>query len=487
MGFHKERHLIEQIATYQNLDGAADDAISIADDKEAWYIVAFQEHREERLREIQTMIVTGVYPKKEYKPVTIQSEDKERDINPLHFDPWSIIFHAFKRVLNPIIDRVTIYDASAGVQGKGQVFAALRTQMMIRRYGFSHFSWSDYRKFYQSLPHELIKDSLRWIIRDERVVKAIEDTMLDYESGIEPVLLEEDAKKRKYCDWASDVPLARFEHRGITIGNCISQMIGCLVMCRLDHIIKEVYRLKGYHRHCDDKTMFHYSLEEAREFLRIYDAESNKMGLCLKASSFYAPLTNESEYIDGRRLDFVGYVFSADNMKVRKRTKKKFARKMHKVKSNKRRHELKAAYWGIFKWGNCRNLWNVITNNDMSFAEKGIKTDKISYDERGKRIFNVPQLSVNVVANLGKVWFMDFEDDLIIKGKPGRCAILYREDRFKDDESEEKKFIISSKRIISKLLRARKMEVETGEAIFPRDTKVFRVNSTSGFPTWDIE
>jgi len=492
MGFHKARHLIEQAADWHNLQMAADDALDALSDKHIWYAKLFEGRREERLKAIQQMILTGQYPAKEYKAVTITSEYKERDINPLHYDPWSIIFHAFKRVLDPIIQRVMIYDTSAGICGRGQHFAAVRTQELIRRYHFTHFSWSDYRKFYQSLLHDEIIDSLRWIIRDERFIEAIKTTILDYMSDVEPLLIEEDAKKRKNCDWASDEPLRLSGERGITIGNCLSQMLGNLVMCRLDHRVKEVYRLKGYHRHCDDKTMFHYSLEEAREFLRIYDAESNKMGLCMKASSYYAPLKDEKNDIDGRPLDFVGFVFSTENMRVRKRVKQKFARGMARVRSKKRKQELLAAYHGIFKWGRCKNLWNIITGYDMSFAQKGILTDKISYDERGRRIFNVPQFTINIVSSIGTVWFLDFEDDIEIRDKKdgtikkGRCCVLYREDATKDNEKADKKFFTSSKLIIDKLRKARERE-QQGEKMFPIDTKVFRVTTASGFPTWDIE
>ena len=492
MGFHKARHLIEQAADWQNLQDAADDALRALDDSHSWYAEKFRKNREESLRKIQQMILTGVYPTKEYKLVTIKSENKDRDIGPLHFDPWSIIFHSFKRVLDPIVLRVMIYDASAGVVGKGQHFAARRVKMMIRRYKYPFYSWSDYRKFYQSLLHDLVIDSLRWIIDDERFIKAIEDTMLDYSSDVEPILLEEDAKKRKYCDWASEEPLRCGGERGITIGNPISQMIGGLVMCRLDHKVKEVYRIKGYHRHCDDKVMFHPTLEEAREFLRLYDTESNRMGLCLKSTSFYAPLKDEDGNIDGRALDFVGYVFSTDNMKVRKRIKKNFARKMHKVKSERRRRDLKAAYWGIFKWGKCKNLWNKITNNDMSFADKGIRTEKISVDDKGKRMFNVPPLSITAVVGMGVIWIQDFEADITIidkkdgKPKTGRCCVMFREDAVKDNPAADKKFITSSKLIIGKLLKAREMEKD-GQKVFPVDTKIFRANSTSGFPTWDME
>lgn len=50
--------------------------------------------------------------------------------------------------------------------------------------------------------------------------------------------------------------------------------------------------------------------------------------------------------------------------------KKNFARKVKRIKSRKRNREIRASYWGWCKWGDCKNLWRTITNNDMSFADK---------------------------------------------------------------------------------------------------------------------
>lgn len=52
--------------------------------------------------------------------------------------------------------------------------------------------------------------------------------------------------------------------------------------------------------------------------------------------------------------------------------KKNFARKVKRIKSRKRNREIRASYWGWCKWGDCKNLWRTITNNDMSFADRRI-------------------------------------------------------------------------------------------------------------------
>lgn len=261
-----------------------------------------------------------------------------------------------------------------------------------------------------------------------------------------------------------------------------------LVLARIDRVMKEKHRVKCYHRHCDDILMMAKTKEEAAALLTILDEEMNKLGMVLKASSFFACLKDDEGKVNGRAIDYVGYVFTRPrNMRMRKRTKKRFARAYHRVKSKRRRRELLAAYWGIAKWGRCRNLWRVITNSKdikMSFAEIGIKTEPVSRDENGKRIFNVQEESAKRMVGRDIVIY-DFEDGLTIKGKPGRCAILFREAA--DGDDVRKKFILSAKRVIDKLQRAKQAEQTGMQGVFPRPTKLIRVELNNGMTTYDLE
>jgi len=482
----KATRLVEKIADWNNLQQAAKDAINALDDKNVWYARKFLARKDDYLRAIQRMMLTGNYPHKEYKPVTIHTEIKERDIYPLHFYPWSVIFHAIKIVLEPIIERHYIYDSSAGIKERGQLMGALRIKKFFRR--FKWMKWycqSDIRKFYPSLPHEVIVDTLREYVDDEEFIDMIRKTMLDYKSDVQPILDEEIERKYEHCNWCADrSTIRRFEDRGITIGSCISQLLGNMVMTGIDLKIKEGRRDKAYHRHCDDQFNGKRTAEECIEYLRWLDGELNSIGLVMKASSYYAPVTDEEEGINGRKMDSIGYVYSRNNMSLRKRTKKRMARALHRVKSQRRRREIMASYWGWCKYGRCKNLWNKLTNN-MSFASVGIKTEIISRDEHGKRLFNVPREEAKILAKQGtEIVIYDFEEDLTINGKAGKCAVLFRE---KDEpEDVRKKFITSSKFVIDKLKRARAMEKD-GTKVFPQPTKVLRVQLSNGMNTYDIE
>ena len=362
----KVRNLMDKLVLRETLEQAADDALDALNDKDIWYARKFKRHRKESLDKIQNMLILGIYPKKVYKSVEIQTDNKTRVITPEHFDPWNIVSHALKIVLEPISERVLIDNSSAGRKGKGQVYGALRVQKFIKKNkNFTHYGSGDIRKFYPSMPHSVVIYVLKRYIDDDLFIDCVKHVILDYESDIEPVLIEEHERKLKFCNWASNMPLGHIgEKRGITLGNSVGQMIGNLALSIVDRKMTQIEHTKGYHRHCDDITFFAESKERAIYLLTKLDIYCNELGVCLKASSFIAPLPDERKGIVGRELDFIGWKYTRDTMLVRKRTKNKSFRAFTRVKSRRRRQELIGAYYGIYKWGNCKRLWKTIIYKD---------------------------------------------------------------------------------------------------------------------------
>jgi len=170
----------------------------------------------------------------------------------------------------------------------------------------------------------------------------------------------------------------------------------------------------------------------------------------------------------GRRIDFLGYQFSRERVLLRKSIKKKFAKKT-KVRNPERRRQVLASYWGWCKWGDCRHLWNVITKNDMSFADKGIKGE--SGYRNGKRFFNVPSKAIMEIVNV-PITVVDFEAGIDIDSE--------RKDRYsvlcKDADGNEFKFLTSSGNIKYVLDQAREQE-KKGTKIFPVDNVVVKRKS----------
>ena len=174
--------------------------------------------------------------------------------------------------------------------------------------------------------------------------------------------------------------------------------------------------------------------------------------------------------VAGRYIDYLGYNFYRDNVRMRKGMKKRFAKKAKKATGEVRRQQVLASYWGWCKWGDCRHLWKKITNNDMSFADKGIGRQIKSKDKDGKRVFDVPEKKIMDILNMA-ITVIDFEDGITTKLGQGRCAVLFSFDE--DPSAGNFKFLTGSLSLKDTLNRARAAEKE-GQKIFPVENVVVK-------------
>ena len=104
-----------------------------------------------------------------------------------------------------------------------------------------------------------------------------------------------------------------------------------------------------YYRYCDDGLVLG---KTKAELWKIRDAVHGQMG---KIDLEIKP--NERVFPVEEGIDFLGYVIRPDYVRLRKRIKQKFARKMHEVKSRKRRRELIASFYGMTKHADCNKLF----------------------------------------------------------------------------------------------------------------------------------
>lgn len=148
---------------------------------------------------------------------------------------------------------------------------------------------------------------------------------------------------------------------------------------------------------------------------------------------------------EGRMLDYLGYCFMPGNVRMRKSIKQNFARKAKRIKNKKRRREVLASYWGWCKWGDCRHLWNVITDNDMSFADKGITGRNSTKD--GKEFYDIMQVKGDDIVNL-PIKVLSFIPGIKTKHGPNRYAVKILVN------GEERKWITGSVTIKSMLDQA---------------------------------
>ena len=143
---------------------------------------------------------------------------------------------------------------------------------------------------------------------------------------------------------------------------------------------------------------------------------------------------NERVFPVDEGIDFLGYVIYPDHVAIRKRIKQKFARKMHEVKSRKRRRELIASFYGMTKHADCNRLFNKLTGKTM----RSFKDLNVSYKPAdGKKRFPGSVVSIRELVNL-PIIVKDFE--LSIKTEQGedRCIVSI------EQNGEAKKFFTNS-------------------------------------------
>lgn len=163
--------------------------------------------------------------------------------------------------------------------------------------------------------------------------------------------------------------------------------------------------------------------------------------------------------VSGRAIDFLGYCFTREATRLRKSIKQRFARKVKRIKNNDRRKEVLASYYGWCKWGDCRNLWRTITDNDMSFADKGIRASD-------NRYFEVPTESIGNIVNV-PITVIDFCSGVkTVQGRDRVCVLF-------ETGGRTAKFITNSSSIKEVLFKAREEESE-GNPVFPVENVIIR-------------
>ena len=235
----------------------------------------------------------------------------------------------------------------------------------------------DIKKFYESIDQEFMMHTLRKIFKDKTLLTIFE----------------------------------RFVYmmpQGLSIGLRSSQGFGNLLLSvYLDHYLKDELGIKHFYRYCDDGVVLSGNKKELWKIRNKIHKKVSLMGLEIKS--------NERVFPTRLGIDFLGYViYGHDNVKLRKRNKKRAARRLHKIKSKRRRQEVIASLYGQCKHANCINLFKKLTGMSMSefkrLSDTGIKA---KYQDGKKRFEG---MEINISELVGEEFLIvDFETNIITK------------------------------------------------------------------------
>ena len=310
----------------------------------------------------------------------------------------SIAVHAIMSVVDKHLKKRFIRTTSASIKNRGMhdLMKYIRRDMQKDPEGTRFCYKFDISKFYESVNQDFVMYSVHRVFKDKKLI-----AMLDNFVRIIP--------------------------QGISIGLRSSQGLGNLLLSvYLDHYLKDRYGVRHFYRYCDDGVVLGKSKAELWEIRDAVHEQLEQIDLKVKA--------NERVFPVDEGIDFLGYVIYPDHVLLRKRIKQKFARKMHEVKSKKRRRVLIASFYGMAKHADCIMLFNKLTGKEM----KSFKDLNVAYKpEDGKKRFAGAVVSIRELVNLPIV-VKDFEVGVKTSQGEDRCVVSI------EHNGEPKKFFTNS-------------------------------------------
>ena len=335
----RDGYIIEEIIDHQNLEDSFDEVVRGELRKEVLIEgKRLINHRAEFLQSVRDEIMSGHVslmpvhrPPTEielknggYYPKTIVEADKVRHIQ-VFCMAARIKVNAVMRVVDRHLHKRYIRTTSASIKNRGMHDLKEYIENDMKLYpDIKYWYKFDIRKFYDTVHQDFAMYALRHVFKDEKFLCIMEQFVRLLPDGL-----------------------------GMSMGLRASQGVcNLLLSVFLDHYLKDRYGVKHFYRYCDDGLIGSCSkiyLWECRELVheRIDSIQQE-----IKPNERIFPIEEG--------LDFLGYVTYPDGYsRLRKRVKKNFARKLHRIKSRKRRTEIIGSLWGMAKHArkkrNCRS------------------------------------------------------------------------------------------------------------------------------------
>lgn len=403
----REGNIIQEIVEYGNMSDSFDQVLRGTVRKQCREGKELLAHREEVIANLQREIADGTFTVTEYRERDIYEYGKHRRLQIVAMER-RIGCNAIMNVVDKHLHARYIRTSGASIKRRGTHDMMLQVSRVLKdnphiRYAYQY----DIRHFYDNVVHKVAKDAFAHVFKDKILLKIL-GSLID--------MLE----------------------TGISFGLRISQATGNLILSiHLDHHLKDEMRVKHYFRYCDDGLVL---AESKAELWLIRDAIHEMLeaiGLEIKP--------NERVFPVSEGIDFVGYKIYPDHVLLRKRIKKKFAAKIKKIKSRKRRHELIASFYGMTKHADCANL-----NNKLIGVEtmKSFKDLKVTYQPaNGQKYFPGDTISIRDLVNL-EIIVHDFQLGVKTREGEDRCVVSI------EMGGQMKKFITNSdemKNILSQI------------------------------------
>lgn len=285
--------------------------------------------------QIKRRLETKTYEVGKYNEFTIY-EPKERIIKAGSFVDKIVQHSLCDNVLIPILEKEFIKTNYAGQIEKGTLYGldCLKAQMYLAYQKYGYDCWivkADISKFFYNIDHDILKDVVRYFVKDDDVYWLCE----------------------KFIDSTDGV--------GLPLGNQVSQVFALLYLSGLDHFITGELGVKYYGRYMDDFYLIVESKEYAKWCLDGIREFVHSTGLKLNGKTQIIPFKNGIKFCG-----FHTYVTSGGNVirklknENKRAAKKKFKKMTYLVNKGKLSREKFDESYNAWKnhisHGNCMKL-----------------------------------------------------------------------------------------------------------------------------------
>jgi len=272
-----------------------------------YYVIKFEENLESELKTLQAELLNHSYKPKPLKRFIVR-DPKTRRIHASAFRD-RVVHHALVNLIEPIFEKLFIYDSFASRKGKGThlalerldrfMFKVSRNGKLIKN-NYSNNSIEGYclkadiKSYFDSVDHETLISIIHNKIKDIETIWLIYQILNNFDSKI--------------------------KGKGMPLGNLTSQFFANIYLNELDYFVKHELKAKYYMRYVDDFVILHRS----KKRLAFY---KNKIEEFLKERlklSLHPDKSKISSLADG--ITFLGYRIFYHYKLLKKRNIRKFFR-----------------------------------------------------------------------------------------------------------------------------------------------------------------
>lgn len=241
-----------------------------------------------------------------------------------------IVHHMLVRAMEEMLTKGMYEHSYGSVPKRGLHMAKRRINLWLNRdiKNTKYFLKMDISKFFNSIPHDILKAKLARKIKDARFLSVL-FAVIDSEEA------------------------------GLPLGFYTSQWLANWYLEDLDHFIKEELGAKYYVRYMDDMVIFGSNKRKLHKMRVAIDSFLVSLGLKLKSNWTVKKFIYNGK---GSDLDFMGVRFFRYKTILRKRLMLRICRLAREIKKSKKRRVHKAmAFMSYIGWINASDSYKLFT------------------------------------------------------------------------------------------------------------------------------